>query len=237
MLGKFIDAVDRQRKRFTVYSEAERPDLVDQLATRNVTIDHKQLPPDATDPFVAIREGDEFAGIIELDALETLLTPPVIRPGQPENLSKGYRLLLELLEETVFSSLSRRQLLATSREIEDRALRVSHGTLGVSFQSLSIFETQADLYRRLAEETELDIHIYGAPDWTPPAIEGITYHEDHEGTLGPFWCLAFDGGDLGAQACALVARDREDGYVGFWTYDPELVGEILSTLRSVENGA
>jgi hypothetical protein len=231
MLGNCIEAVERHRKRLVLYSQAGSSDLVDRLATRNVTVEHRQLPPTGPDPFVVVHDRETFAGVLCLDDLELFLTPPIVRPGRREGLSEGYRVLLDLLDETLFSALSRRQLLATSREIEDRALRTGRGTLRVGFQSLSVFRTQIGLYRRLAAETELQIHVYGEPDWAPPAIEGITYHGDRTGRLSPFWCLAFDGGGTEAQACALVAREREDGYVGFWTYDPEFVAEILETLE------
>lgn len=136
-----------------------------------------------------------------------------------------------MLEETVFVALDRRQLLATSREFEERAFRVGEGTLRVSFQALSIFESQLPVYRQLGEETALEIYVYGEPDWTPPAIENVTYHHDEDGSLAPFWCVAFDGGGADSQQCALIARERDDEYTGFWSYDPDLVADILTTLQ------
>ena len=61
----------------------------------------------------------------------------------------------------------------------------------------------------------------------------MRYHRD-DGAFPPFRYIAFDGGDHPGQACALVAREREDGYVGFWTYDPHPVGEILATVGGAE---
>lgn len=241
MLDPFIEDVDRRRKRFVVYSQAGGIGLDEQFATRNVTVEHRGLPPNGPEPFVAIYEREEFAGNIRLDDLQDLLAPPVVRPGERDGLAEGYRALFDTLEETLFSALDRRQLLATSREFENRALRVGTGTLRVGFQQLSVFEAQTGVYRRLGTDTSLDIHVYGEPDWSPPAIENVTVHEDADGSLAPFWCLAFDGGHDESQACALVAREREDevagderggdGYVGFWTYDPGLVADILSTLE------
>jgi DICT domain-containing protein len=101
----------------------------------------------------------------------------------------------------------------------------------VSFQSLSIFESQVSVYRHLASETALDVHVYGKADWDPPEIAGITYHRSDAATVEQFWALAFDGGGDQTQACGLVARERDGEYTGFWTYDPEIVGTIAAELE------
>lgn len=234
MLDPYIEAVEDRRKRFVVYTPGDEPDVTDSLATRNVTVEHRQLPPDGPPGFVTIHDDGSFAGAVGLDDLAELLAPPVVRPGERDGLTDGYRALLDVLEETLFSSLDRRQLLATSREIEDRALRTGRGTLRVGFGSLSVFESQLHVYRHLAAETELDIHVYGRPDWSPPDVQNTTYHEDRNGSLAPFWWLTYDGGDDPTLACVLVAREREDGFVGFWSYDPHLVEAVNTTLRAVE---
>ncbi|MFC7240340.1 DICT sensory domain-containing protein [Saliphagus sp. GCM10025317] len=234
MLDTYIEAVEEGRKWLTVYSDDDSTDLSDRLAARNATVITRRLPPRGPPPFVTIHDGPTFVGAVSLETLEELLAPPVIRPTDRTGLSEGYRALLEVLEETLFTALDRRQLLATSREIEDRAFRVGNGTVRVGFQRLSAFEHQVPLYRRLGETTRLDIHVYGRPDWEPPSLENVRYHRDEESVLAPFWCLAFDGGEDPMQACALVARERESGFLGFWTYDTDLVGEILEALEAVE---
>ncbi|WP_054583405.1 DICT sensory domain-containing protein [Halolamina pelagica] len=159
------------------------------------------------------------------------MEPPIVRPSDPEDVGEAYRALLEVLDGTVFATLDRQQLQATSREFESRAWQVGRGTLRVGFQSLSAFEPQTEAYQRLGAETDLDIHVYGQPDWSPPTIPNVTYHRDTAGTLAPYWFMAFDGGTEESQRCALVAREHDDGYRGFWTYDPSLVGDILDTLE------
>jgi len=231
MLEKFIEEVERRQKRFVVYSD-DAVDVADQLATRNVTVERRELPSTDPEPFVEIYDGDRFLGGIDLDDLQVLLEPPIVRPDDPEDVGDAYRALLEVLDGTVFATLDRQQLQATSREFERRAWQVGRGTLRVGFQSLSAFEPQTETYRRLGEETDLDIHVYGQPDWSPPTIPNVTYHRDTEGTLTPYWFMAFDGGDEESQRCALVAREDGDGYRGFWTYDPSLVGDILATLEA-----
>lgn len=234
MLDRFIEDIERQRKRVTVYSSENQTDITEQLATRNVTVERRQLPSDRQEPFVTIHDDEEFVAAIALDDLQELLTPPIVRLSHQTGKTVGYPTVMDAFEETLFSSLERRQLLATSREIEDRALRTGRGTLRVSFQSLSAFESQIPVYRRLGTKTDLDIHIYGRADWTAPVLENVTYHRDRKEKLTQFWCLAFDGGDTPAQACALVARERDGRFEGFWSYDSTLVSDILSTLEGLD---
>lgn len=235
MLQTYLDTIEQRRKRFTVYSDQPAPDLPEQLATRNVTVEQRQLPPTGPPPFVAIHDGDEFVGAISVDSFQELLAPPIVRPGDWDGLADGYRTILTVLSETLFTALDRRQLLATSREIEDRALRVGEGTLRVSFQSFAVFSTQLNIYTTLGEETDLDIHIYGTPDWSPPSIQNVTYHRDETGDLALFWCLAFDGGPDETQACVLVAQEQTEGYRGFWSYDRSLATDVLRTLEAAES--
>lgn len=225
------DAHNRE-KQFVVYGSDDGAGADELLTTRGVSVTYRDLPPDGPEPFLVVRESGEFVGALALDELEALLAPPVVRPGDRDGASEGYRVLFEALRDTVFTALERSELLAVSREIEERALRVGRGTLRVSFQSLSKFASQTGVYRRLAAATDLDIHVYGADDWTPPEIAGVTYHGDVDPGLEQYWVLAFDGGGSDMQACALLARERRDGYQGCWTNDPETVTEILETLAA-----
>lgn len=232
MFDSLLADAQRGERQFTVYRAGEETDIEVQFEAYDIDVVHGELPPGGPDPFLVIEEHGEFAGAIALEELEVLLEPPIVRPGDREDVSPGYSVLFDVLDETVFTAMERRQLLAVSREIEDRAYRVGTGTLRVSFQTLSTFESQAPVYRRLAAETDLDIHIYGVDDWTPPEIAGITYHEVAADTLGRYWVLAFDGGSDEMQACGLVAQERTEGYDGVWTDDPEMVGEILRELEA-----
>ena len=236
MLETLVADAHQHRKHVTVYTTDGDADLTAQFENRGVTVEKRQLPDGGPEPFVTIHDDGEFIGALRLADLEELLAPPVVRPGSREDVSAGYRALFELLENTVFSSLDRRQLLGASREIEDRAFRVGHGTLRASFQSFSVFEAQTEVYRHLATETALDIHVYGEDDWSPPDIEGITYHPSTAESVDRFWVVAFDGGGEEMQACALVARqESEDEYAGTWTYDPDTVGEILAELEATDD--
>lgn len=230
MLDSLITEIRDRNPQFTVYRSGDRPDIEAWLADHGVAVEARSLPPGCPGPFIELKAAGEIVGVIGIEAVEGLLEPPIRPPGDRDEISEGYRVLFDVLDKTVISGMSRRELLAVSREIEDRAFRVGEGTMWVSFQTLSTFQSQAEVYRTLAAETALDIHIHGRDDWIPPAITGITYHTERGEQFERYWTLAYDGGPDSTQACGLVAKEHSDNYIGFWTDDPALVEEIATTL-------
>jgi len=232
MFDPLLAEVQNRGRQFTVYEGEEDTGIPSQFATHAVSVRREKLPAGGPAPFVVIEQDDEFAGALPVDELQKLLEPPIVRPGEREDVSEGFGVLFDVLDDTVFTAMNRRQLLGVSREIEDRATRVGTGTLRASFQNRSRLEPQIELYRYLASHTDLDIHIYGIDPDDAPAIPGVTYQRGEQ--LDRYWSLAFDGGGDESQSCALVAREQSGGYDGFWTYDPGLVEEILATLVSCD---
>lgn len=230
MLDSLVAEVRHREHQCIVYRRGDRPHIEAWLVDHGVAVESRSLPSGGPDPFIEVRTDGEVAGVIGVDAVEGLLTPPIHRPGDRDGISDGYRALFDLLEKSVVSGVNRRELLAVSREIEDRAYRVGEGTLRASFQTLSKFRSQTAVYLTLAAETDLDIHIYALDDWTPPKIGGLTYHTENVERLQPHWALAYDGGPRDSQACGLVAREQVENYAGFWTNDPALVEEIATAL-------
>lgn len=233
MLGSLIAEQRNSEHHCTVYRSGEPSEIEQWLANHGVAIEARPLPPDGPDPFIEIKVDEAVLGIIGIEAVEALIEPPIVRPGERDEISEGYRVLFDILEKTVVSGMSRREFLAVSREIEDRAFRVGQGTFRVNFQTLSTFRSQIEVYHTLAAETDLDIHIHGVEDWIPPTITGITYHANKVERFKPYWALAYDGGPDHTQACGLVAEELSDGYTGFWTSDSAIVEEIVATLTTV----
>ncbi|WP_158056170.1 DICT sensory domain-containing protein [Halorussus halophilus] len=237
-LADFLAEVARRRKTLTVFAPEQYERLGDHFETRNVTVEHETLPDDGSGGFVVVSENGEFVGSVGGDAVRELVAPPTTFGTAP---SEATQALLNLLADTTFVSFDKRQMLATSREIEDRAFRCGRGTLRTGFQSLSALRAQERIYELLANKEGLDVHVYGRPDWSPE-IPGVTVHTDETPEIGAFWFVVFDGGraskenetgrtsELGTtdeQACALLAEEGEPHtFSGFWTYDPELVGEL-----------
>ncbi|MFC4246609.1 DICT sensory domain-containing protein [Natribaculum luteum] len=228
---RLLSTVERRRKTIVVYS-SDDDDVADGFEVRNASVEHRRLP-DGAAGFAVVRGRDGFAGAIGLGELEEFVEPPIYSPWDEAFLTAEYRTLFELLDDSLFASLDRRQLLAATREIENRAWRVGRGTLRVGFQRLSILETQIDFYARLGAETALDVHVYGRDDWDPLEIPNTTVHAEPGDEIGSFWFLAFDGGDDETQACALLAKERAPGkFSGFWTYDPQIVDEMMTYVRN-----
>jgi hypothetical protein len=234
-LDEFLSRVEAEQWTISVYG-GDPGTVADQFATRNVVVEAESLPDGGTGGFAIIRDDSAFAAAVDLPTLQEVTAPPVPRLGEgaDEPPTEGFRALLSVLDDTLFSSLDRRQLLATAREIEDRAYRTGRGTLRVGFQNFDRMVAQVPVYERLAAGTDLDIHVYARADGSP-TIPGVTCHEvasgsDRAGEIGRFWVMTFDGGGEHNE-CALLAEERTpDTYYGFWTYDPALVDELGSYL-------
>lgn len=228
-LSSLIEGFRERKHHVVVYRDDDRLEIETWLADHGVAVESRSLPPGGPEPFIEIETDGEVVGIIGVEAVEALLEPPIRPPGDRTDISQGYRSLFEVLEKTVLSGMNRRELLAVSREIEERAFRVGEGTLWVNFQTLSAFRSQTPVYRTLGAETSLDIHIHGVEDWTPPAITGVTYHAVAAERFEPYWALAYDGVSEETQACGLVAEEHAEGYTGFWTNESAVVEDIAAT--------
>lgn len=227
-LADFLDGIAKRRKTLTVFAPEQYETLADHFETRNVTVEHESLPDDGSGGFVVVSENGEFVGSVGGDSVRELVSPPITFGTAPSEAAEA---LLGLLADTTFVSFDKRQMLATSREVEDRAFRHGKGTLRAGFQSLSALGAQERIYELLAEKSDLDVHVYGRPDWNPE-IQGVTLHTDETPEIGAFWFVVFDGGGTDEQACALVAEETDpETFSGFWTYDPEIVADLDSYLR------
>jgi hypothetical protein len=233
MFDALVDRARTARAQFTVFVGADDRgdvDVAERFANHDVHVEYRTLPSGAPAPFVVVERDGEFAGAIALADLADILEPPVVGPGDADDVSDGYRVLFEVLDDTVFTAMARRELLAVSREIEERAFRIGTGVLHAGFQSLSVYRSQVDVYRTLATDTDLEIHVYGDADWSPPAVPGISYHAYPNADDERFWVMAFVGGDAASTTNALVARQEGDAYDGFWTDDAGVTREVTSAL-------
>ncbi|PSQ09796.1 sensor protein [Halobacteriales archaeon QS_5_70_15] len=239
-LTEFVDEVADRRKRITVYGPEPPDDVSELFETWNVTVDYEHLPTAPEDAFITVHEGEEFLGGVSAAALATLTAPTIGEPWGESDREESYRELLNLLDDTLFFSGNRRQLLATSREFEERAWRRGTGALHATFQSRDAFGPQVETYGRLAGQSDLTVHVYAPEEWRPveaapewaPSTDGVHWHHADADELHRTWVVAYDGGDDPEQECALVAFEEEPNeYEGFWTYDPELVDDVVDYLQ------
>lgn len=231
-----VTTVERARVTVRLFTPESHDDALAAFLNRNVRIEHEPLPTSLS-PGFAVVERDDGLALCRLDVLTSVDPPPTGAPWEGETDRTAYRQLLAVFREAPFATTDRTQLLATSREIEDRAWRVGRGQLHAGFQSLSVFRTQSGLYRRLAEETDLDVRVYGRPDWTPPRVDGLTAIATEDDEIGEFWFVVYRDPER-RNSSALLAQERStDEYYGFWKYDAGAVERFATYLETSYSSA
>jgi hypothetical protein len=228
-LTELIGGVEDHEKTLTVFNaeEATVDALRAQFGDRNLTIRGETTDSGRPERFVVLWEEGEF---VTAAAVEDV----VGEQADAEDLrGDAYRPILDHLDETLFTSYDTGQMVAASREIEDRAWRLGKGQLHAGFQRLSILEEQLDVYTRLAGKERLDVHAYATPDAEVPEHDtDLTIHVERAEEIGRTWFVAYDGANVDVNKCALVAEERESrSFYGFWTYDPDTVDWIIDYLQ------
>lgn len=231
-----IDRIEGLQKTLEVYTDEESIATVlkTQFSTRNVRVTHHPLPEREHAGFIIIRDATgDFRGALGVDHLQAILSPEIRPPWTLEESDIQFTELFDFLDNTIFTSYTRRQMLATAREIEERAWRTNSGQLYAGFQNASAFRAQLPVYNRFATERDVDLQILIEDEWGSDVAESIDVVTDARDEIGQFWLVIFDGGHSELNMCGLVAEERQpDHYYGFWTYDPERVSELISYLES-----
>ncbi|MFC7186091.1 DICT sensory domain-containing protein [Halorubrum yunnanense] len=243
-LIELIAGVESREPELTVFNAdaAVAEELRDHFADRNLRIAEERTDGGPEAYAVLSRDG-EFVTAVTVDELlpgigdETDAAdgdPPADRGG--ENPERGDRQrvgepILDHLDETMFTSYSRDDMVAASREIEDRAWRVGDGELHAGFQTLDVLTREADTYDLLGEKERLEVHAYAANEGDPPDVGHYTVHVGETAEIRETWFVAYDGGGYDDAKCALLAEERAPGeFFGFWSYDPETVDQIIDYL-------
>lgn len=215
VMGMFEDLVGDQSIELTERSSSEAPaDTVvlieDESVIATSSLDELQ---DAillinSDLFIT---GARSLGEIEVpDVLAGLAETEFYLRGYPE--SHKEKLLLILI----------------SRYIERTAWEQGHGTLRTGLQHLDRIEDEvgtAQAYRRIAE-TDVDVHLYGAPGWEPnPELSTVVHGAYTEAFLRSWFVVYRDS--AGEESCALLAiEDAPNEWRGLWTYRESVVADI-----------
>ena len=217
--------------------------LREHFADRNIRIVEEQTAAGPERYAVLSRDG-EFVTAVTVDELLPRDGPERVESGveseaeEPSDrdipTGRSRRVgepILDHLDETMFTSYSRADMVAASREIEDRAWRVGDGELHAGFQTLDVLTGEANTYDLLGEKNQLDVHAYAADEGSPPEIKHYTVHTGEAAELRETWFVAYDGGGYDEAKCALLAEERAPGeFFGFWSYDPETVDYIIDYL-------
>lgn len=228
-LTELIAGVEADEKTLVVYNAEDAvEELRARFADRNVVVEADRTAT-RTDRFVVMVSAD--GEILTAVGIDRLLEEPETKA--PDAESDPHRPILDRLDETTFTSYGRREMLAASREIEDRAWRIGGGELHSGFQRLSVFETQLDVYTNLGGRETLTVHAYGIPDASVPEQDSFVVHAERSEEIERSWFVVYDGAGVDENKCALLAEEREPGsFYGFWTYDPGTVDYVLEYLSS-----
>jgi hypothetical protein len=227
-LRELIEGVEAHEKTLTVFDP--EPGAVealrDHFGDRNLVVERASAEQGPRN-YAVLGRDDEFVTSVGVDAL---LDPD--EPTESGMVDAPYRPILNHLDETMFTSYDRGRMLAASREIEDRAWRAESGTLHAGFQYSSNVVPQREAYERLGNRGDLDVHVYVASGDPIDPLDGVTLHVEDCAEIRRSWFVAFDGGGLRENMCALVAEERaeKEGFYGFWTYDPSTVDYVLNHL-------
>lgn len=227
--------IEAQEKTLEVYTsdDAAVSELAEQFSTHNVEVVGKSIAATDEPGFVVVKDADEFRGAIGIDHLQTILSPEVGPPWTLDDRSEGAASVLDFLDDTIFTSYDRRQLLAVTREIEERAWRTGAGTLYVGFQNSEALAAQASVYDRMARERDLTVRIVVDDEWEREMAESIRVVTEAGDEIGRFWFVLFDGGPSRLNASGLLAEEREsDRFYGFWTDDRGRVRTIITYLEA-----
>lgn len=235
-LGEAIANVERRRKTLEVHAPAtdQADEIAAQFSTKNVEVTHSPLPPDAETGFVIVRGPDGgFQGSLGLTTFEALLAPDVHPPWELAERETQYVELFDFLDDTLFSSYDSRQMLATAREIEERAWRLGAGRLYTGFQDVDVLREQVAVYERLASHGRLSVQLYVNAAWDVDVSAELPVREESADEIGAFWFVIYDGGGSDVDKCGLIAEERSpDEYYGFWTYDPALIDDVVAYLEA-----
>ncbi len=243
-LIELIAGVEAHEATLTVFNAdpAVTESLRDHFADRNVRIVDEQTAAGPEAYAVLARDG-EFVTAVGIDELlpgadDGATTsdgdsPGGDPPGEGPTASRKRvgEPILDHLDETMFTTYSHADMVAASREIEDRAWRVGDGELHAGFQTLDVLTGETDTYDLLGEKERLDVHTYAADEGDAPEFEHCTVHTGETAEIRETWFVAYDGGGFDEAKCALLAEERAPGeFYGFWSYDPETVDYIIDYL-------
>ena len=190
------------------------------------------------DQMVVLKGGEIIATSPINDFLDAVLfADATVTTGERSLSDAGLPAVVEALAETKFvlegaPSSNREKLLfiAISRYIERLAYEQPGGTLRVGFQHLSRMRDERgteSAYRQLGA-ADLDVHVYGVPDWVPDEEYGVTMHGGYTPEFRDNWFVIYESpAELEGEPMALVSNQVEDNrWRGFWTSDPDLVSEL-----------
>lgn len=244
-LSEFVANLETERRKLTVLNRTS-PDpvyrlLADVFAEEQDNVSIWEVETDCGKPenAVLLEDDEDVIGVSMLeDIAETLLlvnsdiyvtgARPLSAIATPEVVARMDDTLL-FAEGYPSPRKQKMLLIEMSRYVEAWAWRVGAGTLYSGFQRLSRIDDESGTREAYAElgATDLTVHVFGVPDWEPPAEMGLVPHGHDDPEIRESWFVVYDPprGDDGAVALVAVEAG-EDRWTAFWTHDPAKVGRV-----------
>jgi hypothetical protein len=202
-------------------------DLFDGLSTE---MSERRLAGTDDDMVLLLRDGEvvETSPLADLKNTLLMVNGDFYRTGTETLAAIDPPDVIQQLSGTVFSlqgfpasNTEKLVLILMSRYIESLARQTGAGTLRTSFQRLSRLHDESgtmQVYRKLGETDGLETHVYGIPDWTPPADSRLSVHGVTDEAITESWFVVHRPPDgSGAAMVALTTGTNE--WNGFWTFD------------------
>ncbi|WP_148416148.1 DICT sensory domain-containing protein [Haloferax sp. KTX1] len=271
-LDSYLDAIDAASRSLSVVNRSA-PDPVQRMLETTFSdqpVDVDELSDDDRGDDVVVlteRTADErevvaTSPLSEVMDAVLLVNSDLYKTGQTKLDEFELPSVLTRLDDVPFSlrgypesDKEKLLLVAISRYIERHAWRAGRGRLRSSFQRLSRIEDERGtraVYQKVAS-TDVQTHVYGIPDWSPPSDSGLLTHGGYTDDFYDSWFVVYtppddgptessgaggatdgrrpgDGSVDGAapgQPVALLALETEPRrWEGYWTFRPSLVADI-----------
>lgn len=248
-LERFLDAPAGGGRTLAVVNRTEPAPLQEMLeelfADQPVDVTEVDREAVAPDTVVLLADG-EMVATSPLSALEDailMVNSDLFVTGTRDLEATSVPAVIEALSDEQFhlrgypaSSTEKLLLVLVSRHIEKRAYECGAGTLRSGFQRLSRIRDERGtrrVYERLGE-TDVAVHVYGVPDWTPVPELPVVMHGGASQDFRQSWFVVFQPPDDSDEAdpAALLAIQRDAGARdGFWTYDAEQVAAMAEYIE------
>jgi len=246
-LTDFIDDAPTDEWSLAVVNRTRpRPvqEMVETLfADQPVDVEEAELAACETDAVILLRDGDVVAtsSLGELEDTILFVNSDLYVTGARSLGEIEVPDVISRLENTPFrlrgypeSDTEKLPLILLSRIIEQRAYESESGRLRTSFQRLSRIKDERgtrNVYSRLSD-TDVDVHVYGVPDWIPPETFSGTIHAGYGDEFQNGWFVVYHAPEDREGSAALVAyQDRPNEWSSEWTFDESRVQEINGYLE------
>ena len=205
---------------------------------RSIDVDERDVP-DIDEDQVVLLDGDEVLATSPLEVLENeilLVNSDLYMTGAKALGDVTMPAVFANLDETPFrvrgypaSNAEKLPLIMISRYIEQLAWEHGSGRLRSSFQRLSRLDDERGtrtVYETVGH-TDVDVHVYGVPDWLPPESFPGVVHAGYDGEFRTSWFVVFHTEDPTAETAALVAEHVGDNeWDALWTFDDDRIRDI-----------